>query len=66
MTENYWASLFFEIRGLTVGCISGPLIAELLSALAEIKQDLDQACLLIETTGLAHQNLTDMASGLAR
>ncbi len=54
------AETTYEVRDLTAGCICCTLSGQLLSALDEIRRDLNPQWLLVEATGLAHQTIADV------
>ncbi len=50
----------YEVRDLTAGCICCTLSGQLMTALDEIKRDLNPQWILIEATGIAHQTIADV------
>ena len=52
----------YEVRDLTAGCICCTLSGELISALEEIRSNINPEWLLIEATGIAHQTIANIIS----
>ena len=50
----------YQVRDLTAGCICCTLSGQLMTALDDIRREIDPQWLLVEATGIAHQTIADV------